>query len=58
MGLRESIIGIVWGTTPKDSEIIADKILKEIEKRIDKKIDTALNNEQIITLMSVKEMLK
>lgn len=34
MGLRESIIGIIWGSTSKDSEIITDKILKEIEKRI------------------------
>jgi len=35
MNLREEIVATIWGTTPKDSEIIADKILSKMEERID-----------------------
>lgn len=35
MTLKTEIIATIWGTTPKDAEIVADKIISQFEKRID-----------------------
>ena len=65
--LREEIIAIIWGTIPRDSEVVANKVISIIEKRIDEIVEEQIEdakfrgNEPEIDSISVdkpKEMLK